>query len=364
MSGLRLLADDLTGALDAAAPFAATRGPIGVTWLDQDADADGMAPDPARWAGADAAVSTASRDLPPEAAVGRVRWLAPWLAGGRPAFKKIDSLLRGNTAAEIVAAHRAGGFAATVACPAFPAQGRLVRNGTLFVRSPSGELRRGTDLAALLRGAGADPAILVADAERDADMRALVAAHRDDATVLWAGSSGLARALAGGFAPLAMPPAETVLIVTASRHPVTRAQLAALRRAFPDVVLDDDGMRDPSRLGQHAADRLAAAASTVLDAAPARDTDAAASWMARCFGALAGAAPPDLLAVIGGDTLARLLAALGCRRLTVQGEVSAGVPLARLSDGGWAGTTLISRSGAFDDGGTIMRALATAGIGA
>jgi uncharacterized protein YgbK (DUF1537 family) len=364
MTGLRLLADDLTGALDAAAPFAAARGPIGITWLGEAAPGGPGPRGSAAWTGADAAISTASRDLPPEAALDRVRRLAPGLAGGRPAFKKIDSMLRGNTAEEIVAAHRAGAFGATVVCPAFPAQGRIVRGGRLLLRAASGAVVAGPDLAAMLRNAGADRAVVVSDADSEDDIDALVDAHRDDATVLWAGSSGLARGLAGRRAPLAMPAAARVLIVTGSRHPLARTQIAVLRRAFPDAAVGDDGGSDPALLGQRAVRRLSSGASVVLDAAPAMENDAAAAWMARCFEGLAAAAPPDLLAVIGGDTLARLLAALACHRLTVEGEVSTGVPLACIADGRWSGTRLISRSGGFDDGGTIMRLLATAVDGA
>jgi uncharacterized protein YgbK (DUF1537 family) len=64
MSGLRLLADDLTGALDAAAPFAAARAAIAVRWRTED-DAAGELD----WPDGDAALSTSSRALPePEAA--------------------------------------------------------------------------------------------------------------------------------------------------------------------------------------------------------------------------------------------------------------------------------------------------------
>jgi uncharacterized protein YgbK (DUF1537 family) len=358
MTGLRLLADDLTGALDASAPFAAGRAPITVAWLSEEIDEAGPLTATPRGLDDHAALSSASRGLPQAVAATRVRRLSAWLGDGRPAFKKIDSLLRGNTASEIVAAHRFGGFELTVVCPAFPAQGRLVRGGRLVVREASGAEGEGPDLAAMLQEAGADARLTVCDAEDDADLEALVEAHRWDSNVLWAGSSGLARALAGEVPTLPMPLADRVLIVTASRHPVARSQLAALRHEFPERVLRDDGETDPRVLGQRAAACLAAGQSVVLDASPAITTDAAASRMRGSFLALRDAPKPDLLAVIGGDTLACLLDTLGCSLLSVRGEIVPGLPLGALVDGAWAGVHLLSRSGAFDDGGMIAHALA------
>lgn len=362
MTGLRLLADDLTGALDASAPFAAAHAPITVGWLPEAKNGG-----PPTWSAAGfagyAALSSSSRGLSHTVAATRVQHFAAWLADGRPAFKKIDSLLRGNTAAEIVAAHRFGEFSRTVVCPAFPAQGRLVRGGRLIVRTASGGEEEGGDLSAMLRSAGADARLTVCDAEDDGDLEALVEAHRGAASILWAGSSGLARALAGHVPALAMPRAERVLVVTGSRHPVAQAQIAALRRESPERVLNDDGRADPFLLGQHVAARLAEGASVVVDAAPAMTTDTAGLRMSRCFAGLRAAPKPDLLAVIGGDTLASLLSALDCCSISVRGEIVPGLPLGVLADGVWAATDLLSRSGAFDDGGTIARALAATTTG-
>lgn len=344
MSGLRLLADDLTGALDAAAPFAAARAAITVRWR-----ADDDAGSQLDWADGDAALSTSSRDLPGPAAIDRVRRLAPGLAAGRPAFKKIDSLLRGNTAAEIVAAHRAGGFATTLVAPAFPAQGRLVRAGRL--RIAGGGAQDGVDLTALLAAAGAERGVTVCDTADDGDLAHLVAAHRHDPGVLWAGSSGLARAFAAAVPVSAVPRAARALMVTGSAHAVTRRQVAALAAAAPASVIADDGRRPASDIAGSVAQRLASGRAAVLDAA------VDGSRMRALFAALAEVACPDLLVVAGGDTLLRLLGALACRSIAVPGEVAAGLPLSTLTDGAWAGVPLISKSGAFADGGLIARLL-------
>ena len=53
-------------------------------------------------------------------------------APGRRLYKKIDSTLRGNWAAEVAALTRIAGPA--IVTPAFPATGRTVRDGRVFVR--------------------------------------------------------------------------------------------------------------------------------------------------------------------------------------------------------------------------------------
>jgi uncharacterized protein YgbK (DUF1537 family) len=350
MTMLRLLADDLTGALDAAAPFAAA-GPLLLRWCGEEGGTPGGGE--AGWV-----ISTTSRDIAEEAAVARVAALAPALAGGRPAFKKIDSLLRGNTVAEIIAAHRAGGFARTLVTPAFPAQGRLVRAGRLVLRGADGAETAGPDLAALLAAAGAEDAITVCDAEAEGDLAALVAAHRDAPRLLWAGASGLARALSPPAPPLPLPRGIPALAVTASLHAMTRTQLAALAGLVP--VLRDDGTGDGAAAGRAVAARLARGRSTVLDAAPPLPVVNPAARANACFAPLAAAPPPGLLIVVGGDTLARLLAALGCAGLVVRGEVAPGLPLSMLRGGAWDGVPLVSKSGAFEDGGVIAGAIAAA----
>src|SRR3954468_17682919 len=121
---LRLLADDLTGALDSAAPFVGSFGPIPTYW-------DETATTPGR-----RAPHGETRDLEPDRARERVTALAPLLAGADISFLKIDSRLRGHPAAEIAMCARA--FRTVVIAPAFPAQGRVTRQGRQLVRDAAG----------------------------------------------------------------------------------------------------------------------------------------------------------------------------------------------------------------------------------
>ena len=90
---LRLLADDLTGALDTAAEFSMLCGPIQV-WWDTSPATGSMA------------LCSATREATRGAAIAATETLVPALAGADIAYCKLDSLLRGNVAAELAACCR------------------------------------------------------------------------------------------------------------------------------------------------------------------------------------------------------------------------------------------------------------------
>ena len=92
MTVVRIVADDLTGALDAAAPLVGVAGPLPVLW---DAQA-------ALKAGGSFVLDSRSRDAPAP-----LRW-SDALGRADLAYKKIDSLLRGRTVDEIAACLEGG----------------------------------------------------------------------------------------------------------------------------------------------------------------------------------------------------------------------------------------------------------------
>src|SRR6185295_11388054 len=127
-----IIADDLTGACDTGCLFAGA-GPVGVLASPAltGAAPSGITPV--------LTVDTESRALPPREAVAAIhaaaRILRERLAAGR-VFKKIDSTLRGATGVELTALLDHGPpFTGALVCPAFPAQGRVVRHGRLLVDS-------------------------------------------------------------------------------------------------------------------------------------------------------------------------------------------------------------------------------------
>lgn len=359
MTRLQLIADDLTGALDAAAPFAGAAGPIPVYWtgLPQSAPAVGIALDSGtREAGRDQARATLAR-----------------LVAGLPKtpgaifYAKLDSLLRGHAGAEIAAWLQALAPAYCIIAPAFPAQGRISRDGVQLLRMAAGWQPVGADLRADLHREGlaaqqcrpgdpVPPGVSLWDAETDADLAAIAAAGRAlAAPVLWCGSGGLAGALAG-TRPAASPvePAGPVLGLFGTDHPATAAQLAACGPLV--TILSSGGNGAAARLAEQLDDRGIALATVALPDGLARDE--AARRIGDALGALARRIdPPGTLLVAGGETLRTLCTALAAERLDLDGHLLPGIPHSTLRGGRFDGVRVISKSGAFGDPGLLRRLL-------
>lgn len=338
---LRLLADDLTGALDTAAELAGLCGPVPV-------------PLPARWAAGAAgslALDSGTREAGRDAAFARVAALAPALAEGQIALKKLDSLLRGQVAAELAACWATGRWRHLVLAPAFPAQRRITRAGRVLAGSPGGGWAPVPmpDFAAEgLRPLPGrtdrplPPGISLFDAETDADLARVVALGRAAAgPVLWCGSGGLGRALAGSAAlrpdTRLQPP---VLGLFGSDQAVTARQLAACGAAW--LPQPEPG---PGPVAAALAARGVALVSLALPPLPRAE---AARRIAAGFAALVAALPrPGTLLVAGGETLRAVCDALGAEGLLAQGVAMPGVARSTLRGGAWDGLAVLSKSGAF-----------------
>ena len=371
-----IIADDLTGACDAGALFAG-RGPVGVF----------VAPDlpDAGWPAA--ALDTESRALQPAAAAERVRRvvdrLETRLSGGR-IFKKLDSTLRGRVAAEVDALMGASGAATALVCPAFPAQGRTVRDGVLSVfgrpahespagrdpdypgltsnlfeilSSPSGRplsllsLKdvRGS-LEELSRALEVRTGLVVADAEIDEDLDAIARAAIARAGVLLAGSAGLAGAAARAWGFAAPPPPAPSpggwLVVAGSRHPATHAQVEALEAAgAAGVRLDGVGEPDLRRVvgALRAGTPAFLSVNAGFEGAP-RDI---ATHLAFAAKAVLTEVSPALLVLTGGDTAQAVMRALAARRLELDGAPVSGLALGRLVVDSTSSIPVLTKAGGF-----------------
>jgi uncharacterized protein YgbK (DUF1537 family) len=323
-----LIADDLTGACDAAVHFA-RRGYRTHVHLDSDSEETGVL-----------AISAETRHLSALELRQVLDGLAQRLpvAQARILFKKIDSTLRGNVGAEIAAALAAFGCEAAVITPAFPAMGRTVEGGYLRVEGavPIGLLARlGLDTCAHVQPgmvyaaiqSGARFISVDAACERDLDAIAL-ASLASGRRLLWSGSAGLASALArtlpwggppGSGCPLgtAPRPASSVLFCIGSDHPVTVEQqrhLLALGRS--EYVVLDLSIRQTSleRVRELIEDAAGAATALVLS---------------------------------GGDTASLVCHALGVRRIELENEIVPGIPWGYLSGGAFDGWRVATKSGGF-----------------
>jgi uncharacterized protein YgbK (DUF1537 family) len=369
-------ADDLTGACDTGAPFAAG----GLETLVVVSDGDGTTSLPSESATV-LVVDTESRTAPAEEARARARGAGSALKAGPPRilYKKVDSTLRGHVAAELDGMLDGSGLAVAVLAPAFPAQRRTVLDGCLRVDGrPAGETaiardpafpRTGASVLALLASGGVRPVAplplttvrrgpdevrarlqrfmgtggraVVADAETAADL-AVVASAGLDGPVLLAGSAGLAAALVarmpaakpGGRAAQPVRLRRPVLVVAGSAHPATRAQIERLgRRDGLDVLAppSDRGADDPARRRETVA-RLADAAHARIERAR-----------------------PGTLLLTGGETAIAVLRTLGAGGLSLAGELEPGVALGTLVGGPLDGLVLVTKAGGFGDADTLVR---------
>src|SRR5579885_958127 len=115
------LADDATGALETGCRLNANGVPSRV-WL--------IPPPPERCS---AVVNTQSRHCTPSEARARIRQVLKLIREPGWIFKKTDSTLRGNIAPEIAEIFDHCDCRAFVYAPAYPAMGRTVVQGRLFV---------------------------------------------------------------------------------------------------------------------------------------------------------------------------------------------------------------------------------------
>lgn len=371
-----IIADDLTGACDAGALFAG-RGPVGVFVAPEMPDA--------RWPAA--AVDCESRALPPADAAARVRRFAAGLEtrlrGGR-IFKKIDSTCRGPVAAELDALLDVAGASIALVCPAFPVQGRTVRDGVLAVhglpvheslagRDPdypwassdlveilSRHSRRSVSLLPLkeVRGPREDLArtlagrdgIVVADAELEQDLDALALAAMGHERLLLAGSAGLARAAAGTWGYGAPAPALPVpgawLIVAGSRHPATRAQLSALE-ASGTAGAQIGGARGPDLAKVVAAIRAGRPAFVSSDDAAQGTREDIATRLAEAVTRVLADASPALVVLSGGETARAVLRALRVQRIELDGAPASGLALGRLVVHEASALPVLTKAGGF-----------------
>jgi len=351
MTILRLIADDLTGALDTAAQFTGRIGPLPVL-LDRMTGA----PE------ASYALNLSCRDGDEKTAVAFTRESLRCYSGADVAFKKIDSLLRGHWAAELAEIVRSGMFRRIVLAPAVPAHGRFTRDGVHMLAPSSGDPQLIKDVGAELKrhgvsSRGVDCEIVLLDAESDADLDAIAKHHANEPTTLWCGAAGLARALAQQPPRAAQPLNQPHLVIVGSRHPVSLHQVEVLGAAQPDWLAP---MAAESSFVSRAQTTLETfGCCVVLPALPSGLTEMeAAERIAHGLELLSGRLSPlGGLTVVGGETFAALCRVLKATRLSVDGEFLHGVPASRMESGLWSGTLCASKSGAFGEADWLLEHL-------
>lgn len=298
---LLVVADDLTGAADTGHEFA-RRGYGTTVTLDGTGDDQVIVVDTESRA-SDASIARAAVTSA----------ITAWPAD--VVYKKVDSTLRGNVAAEVVACLRGVEADLAVFAPAFPANGRVTErerhhasgtpvdelpvDGTenppstphlpsLFAESDVPVAHLPMKVVAESRAAVEsrltaiaercdEPVVVTCDATDSAHLARIgAAATRIERDVLYAGSAGLARHLelpfpatgASGRGDDSSSPDGSALAVAGSTAPATRKQVAAVQRPLLVQLPIEEAVRDPlgaaERVTEPLVERLSTAGGAVL----------------------------------------------------------------------------------------------------
>jgi uncharacterized protein YgbK (DUF1537 family) len=404
MVELALIADDLTGAADSGVQFV-KRGRRTALLLEQGLVGDAEV----------VVVDTESRADTAGVARDKVHSVASSLRHARFIYKKIDSTLRGNLGAELEAVMEALHIDRALVAPAFPLTGRTTVRGrqlldgqlledTAFAHDPlcpvtdsyipdvlARQMQRQTGLIGLnLVRAGVKSlastmktrreSVLVLDATTEGDLLTIArAAVQADLAHLTCGSAGLADALAEVVvgrcteSPVstrsqAAVPRAPVLVVAASRNPLTGLQLSRATREIDLELLRVDTGRlsseaedEVARLVERATVGLCAGHSVALCAVDSPYVPGLSHILAEALGRVAallvsGHALAGLV-LTGGDVSRAVCRALGTTALTLLGEVAPGMPLGQIRGGPRAGLHLVTKAGGFGGEDAILTAI-------
>ncbi|ADV83593.1 four-carbon acid sugar kinase family protein [Terriglobus saanensis] len=339
-ASVRIIADDLTGACDAAVAFACAgmKTEVEPCWnLFTPSNAEVIA------------FNTESRDISREASIARVTEAVSRLdlEQGHHIFKKVDSVFRGNTYTEIAAILSSVPHDLAILAPAFPELGRMIIKSQLHHRDLSGE--HALPILEDLRKAGVDPKVithhteiavghklLLCDSDTQNDLLAVVQTTlglANTGRVLWIGSGGLAHALAAAFMPSSseassISPGGKVVFVVGSDHPVTLSQLQHLKSSEPNAVI----LPVPRGIPDHLL------------------REQIAPYLSQGI---------SCLFATGGDTALAVCRAMKIQRLQIQSEFARGLPQSRISGGLLDGITFMLKSGGFGDESVLSRIVQT-----
>lgn len=377
-----IIADDLTGAADCAIAFAKNGVAASVMFNDAAAQTTVVALD------------VGSRPFPgPKAASMQHQVLERHFRPGLKLYKKIDSLIRGQPAAETAATIKFlrerghGGFA--VLAPAFPALGRVTRNASIFLNDEALEQTAiwhyehtyaNANLVDMLKSADINAYSIpleiirqgekcivdnireamhkgydavVCDAETDQDLEQIAQATLPMANDLfWIGTGGLAGPLAhtekqeetDAFITLPSCPGGILTIVgslaQASRNGAEHMRSSASVKYIPvpPHIAFSGKKQHLSELADAAVAGLKAGNDVLVEITEVPDPDLSkggelAGNMAEAFKEAVGVAGG--LVITGGETAAAFLSIAGIDGIHLVDEVERGVP---------AGLTLGSRT--------------------
>jgi uncharacterized protein YgbK (DUF1537 family) len=397
MAQVAIIADDLTGAADAAGFFAAA----GLTTVLPLRDDIALAADVV-------SISTESRDLSPDEAAARVRAAIGRLKlhGTSPGllYKKLDSALRGQLRAELLATMDELGESCAIVAPALPAEGRTTIGGRQHIggvpleESTFGDVGISSDLIATFAGAHSiavtaidletlrsspvalsaaianrREGIFVVDAVTESDLRRIAENALASGVRVLAGSAGLARAFVqvGSLTSTASAPewrpAENrpILTIAGTRHQATIRQIehasaSGIRVIYPEQRCLDtqggglgnaaDAVEQELRRGRHVI--LTSAGMQRSPQGPLYVANRLASVVdSKMVRELTGG-----LILTGGDIASAVCRQLGAHSIWLRGEVRPALPWGTLAGGAMPDGPVVTKAGSFGDGECLVAA--------
>lgn len=399
-----VIADDFTGANDAGSGLAQAGARVhvlfgtGASMPDEAADVLVISTD-SRAASATQAAEHVTQVVQHYAAQLQQGWL----------FKKIDSTLRGNVAAETVAALRASGKRLALVAPALPRLGRTTREGRVWVnqrlltdtefasdpKTPILSARildqmqiDGTEIdLATLRSDRLDAVlaaahgVVVVDAETEADLARLIsAASRLSETPLLVGAAGLSDALG---AALSVRPSRPVLAVVGSMSRQAEQQITTLLNQHAVEIVDVDirqlfqqpAWPERHRWSEQAVAALRAGRHTVIRTCQHASQrheiedlcqqhrvtrqqlgEAICQLLGEMTLSLCQTQLPHALYLSGGDVAIAVAQALGASGFKIQGLVAGCVPHGILLNSEFT-LPVMTKAGGFGDENTLVAAI-------
>ena len=373
MPRIVVVADDLTGAADCGIAFLRSGLSAVVVLSDGHEATQSVAADVL-------ALDADSRRLPPDIAVAiNARLARRYLSDDLVFYKKIDSTLRGNIAAELAALTSLAGLA--IVAPALPATGRVTRGGRVYVHGmpleatetwQRAQLTGIADIAAILARGGVRPAraglelvrgepdalrdaldqmgrdgaaAVICDAETETDLAAIAAASaRLARRHFCVGSAGLAHHLGRTSGIIAdTPPVSLrlrgpVVIAVGSLSDVSRVQAQHLARepgvvtltVRPETLWQGESSPHWQAASAEFGDALRHGADLLLTIGGGSTVPLEEGWrLCVALGRLVApfAARLGGLLATGGDTARGILGALGAVGLRLIREIEPGVAL-------------------------------------
>lgn len=364
---IAIVADDLTGACDVAACFASKLGTVEVNLSADWRSAGGQTL---------RVLNTQSRLEDSASARSFLHQVGSFLSSKRVIFKKIDAGLRGPVGAELAGLldglNDSGKQWTCVVAPAAPSIGRTTRNGVQYdcgIPIDQGALSNDPDSPppssnirlTVQQTGGGD--YLVADAQSPEDVERIIDTHLAKGHVVFAGSLGLALALANQLKGIPRslemgPPARHPLFICGSRHPHSAFQLERARREgirtldFEPACLR---FREPIETDGNGPLLIRILPGDTLSSAYLPTKILASFIDALC--SLLEKIKPDGLGIIGGETAYHVLHRLGAQRLEVFERQAEVIACSRIGEGVMNGCRFVCKGGSVGPNDAVLQML-------